>query len=124
MDKIDVVSEAIATLGFPIFMVVLLVYFMYKMMSLVYEMIVKSKDEYLERENTLREEAGTREEKLMVGLNNQANILKEISMTLQSSNEINRELGETNKQLASKIDDINEKLINIDNKVDSIINRK
>ena len=124
MDKIGVVSEAIATLGFPIFMVVLLVYFMYRLMSLAYEMIIKSKNEYLERENKLREEAGMREEKLMVGLNNQADILKEISMTLQSSNEINRELGETNKQLANKIDDINEKLINIDNKVDSIINRK
>lgn len=124
MDKIDVISEAITTLGFPIFMVVLLIYFMYKLMSLVYEMIVKSKDEYLERENTLREEAGTREEKLMVGLNNQADILKEISITLQSSNEINRELGETNRELANKIDDINEKLINIDNKVDNIINRK
>ena len=124
MDKIDVVSDCIATLGFPIFMVVLLVYFMYKLMSLAYEMIVKSKDEYLERENTLREEAGTREEKLMIGLNNQADILKEISMTLQSSNEINRELGETNRELANKIDDINEKLINIDNKVDNIINKK
>ena len=45
MDKIEVVSEAITTLGFPIFMVVLLIYFMYKLMSLVYDMIVKSKDE-------------------------------------------------------------------------------
>ena len=60
----------------------------------------------------------------MIGLNNQADILKEISITLQSSNEINRELGETNRELANKIDDINEKLINIDNKVDNIINRK
>lgn len=106
MENMDTMASLIGTLGFPIVITVFLLYMAYKLILMN------------------KEESRIREEKLMESLNKQAETLKDIALTMESSNELNRELNETNKQLASKIDLINEKLINIDNKVDGLIKNK
>ena len=121
---IEAISNLIGTLGFPIALVILFLVIFYKCIDKVYDLVLRGKDEAITRENKLREEAAIREEKLMEYMRNQTATLQSIAVTMESSNEINRELNETNKSLACKIDDISEKLVNIDAKVDALTKGK
>ena len=110
MEGMEVMSTLIGTLGFPIAITVFVLWMAYKL-------IIMNK-----------EETKAREEKLMDSLNKQSDTLKDISVIMQSSNELNRELNETNKLLASKIDAVNEKLIDTDKRngkpaVQSLVNK-
>lgn len=95
--------EIIQTLGFPIFCVVACGFFIYKI-------IVRDKDEAIQRENKLHES-------VLAG----AQALDKVANTIQETNNTNKELSETNRLLVEKMED---KLVDIDNKVDKILDKE
>lgn len=94
------IIEVIQTLGFPIACVVACGVFIYKM-------VVRDKDEAIEREN-----------KLQQSITDNAVALGKVADTIEKSNEVNRELSETNRLLAEKMQD---KLTEIDENVHKIL---
>ena len=61
-----------------------------------------------------------REEKMQESIANNAVALTKVAETIEVSNEVNKELSETNRHLVEKMED---KLTNIDGKVDKILDK-
>ena len=61
-----------------------------------------------------------REEKMQESIANNAIALTKVAETIEVSNEVNKELSETNRHLVEKMED---KLTNIDGKVDKILDK-
>lgn len=103
MENMDTIAGLVGTVGFPIAITIFLLF-------LAYKLIIMTK-----------EDSRLREEKLIESNNKNTETLMKIANTIEASNELNRELNDTNKSLVAKIDNINERLIEINGKVDNLI---
>ena len=95
--------ELIATVGFPIACVLACGGFIYKM-------VIRDRDE-----------AVSREEKLISANVNSAEALEKVAETIEKTNETNYALSETNRLLVEKMED---KLVSMDGKLDKILDGK
>lgn len=89
----------IQTLGFPIACVLGCAYFIYKLVT------------------RYQDEAKSREDKLISANMEQSKVLDKVANTISESNEVNKELSQTNKILVGKI---NDKLEDVEDKLDNI----
>ena len=92
----------IQTLGFPIACVIACGLFIYKV-------VIRDKDESKDRETQLIE-----------ANNKSSEALNKVADTIERSNEVNRELSETNRLLVDKIEG---RLENIDNNITKVIDK-
>lgn len=97
----DAVVQIIQTIGFPIAAVLGCAYFIYKLVT------------------RYQDEASNREEKLIDANVKYSEVLDKVADTIQESNNVNKELSQTNKILVGKI---NDKLETVEDKIDSINN--
>lgn len=95
-------TSLVSALGFPIVMCGLLFW-------VLKDLIKRDKDE-----------AKTREEKLMENNANTISTLNKVGESIERSDEINRELSETNRLLVEKLED---KLVGIDANVTKILDK-
>lgn len=100
--------QLIQTLGFPIACVLGCAYFIYKLVT------------------RHQDEAKEREDKLIDANKEWSVVVDKVSATITESNEVNKELSQTNKILVGKINDkletVEDKLDTIENNMDKLVN--
>jgi hypothetical protein len=101
--------QVIQTVGFPIACVIACGFFIYKM-------TVRDKDEALKRE----EVANAREEKLIEANVRASQALDKVADTITESDNVNKELSETNRLLVEKIEG---SLNNLNNNMDKVLEK-
>lgn len=105
--------EVIANLGVPVSMLLFCLLF-------IKTNVERDRDESLKREETLREESREREDRLIEANKELSVALTKVADTIETTNDLNRVLSENNKLFAEQLDDMNDGINKIINKLDSI----
>ena len=80
--------------------------------------VTRDRDESKEREKILRDESKEREDRLIEANKQLSEALTKVAETIETTNELNRVLSENNKIFTEQLDEMNDGITKILNKLD------